>query len=935
MVGDFGNNNKKGIIPRTFEYLFNKIQIIQNKENSSFFEISIAFIQIYLEKVEDLLNMSNKAKIRENPEKGFYLENINWIKVTNIEESKNVFKIGEKNRITEFTNMNKNSSRSHALLMINIEQYFIEGNDNMHLIKKGVLNLVDLAGSERVKKSDLNNLRLEEAKNINKSLLALGNCIQKLSNNEKHIPYRDSKLTLILKESLGGNAKTSLIVTISPSNYNAEESLSSLNFGSRAMKVKNKPIINMNEDYQTICIQLQEENNKLKEKYLKLKKKYKKVCEENKKLKNISNEEEEEEDAEDEDKNFNEKIENMPDKFREYEEIYKEFKKREEEKIRELEEIQKIIKKKEEEINKLNEELNNLNSYNTNLNEENEDLKKEIENMKEINENILLEKEELNNKIISLNEINLKNNYNLEEKTKNLLSNHNIETNSVNNQNINIILNKLINDIEQKTKEDNYNKEQIKTLKKYLDEKDNNYQERTKILEIEISKKYENKLKNLEDINKNYIEQMNNKEKEYNKIYTDNVNYKNKIIKMKNDNNKLENNILILKENNIKLNKEIDELKEKNLKIENEYLSKIKTIEIKKSNLEKYKKEYENKLSELKKDSKIININGYLKDSELKRINSSININAKLLNKSINILINNKNIFNAFKKEFKKMEIIQENVNLSLTSDTYEKTIKRAKEQMNKIQSMIENIMSINNNNNILYKNYNMQDNLNQLNELIEENIEYMIINYKLLYKLFNILIDNYKINKKVNFYDDKSLESNIDKNEENMKFNIIDLIINNIDNFKPICFNTDNSDLKEDLYLLKQNCNKFSILDILKKSTQILKEIISRSANFRYQKELEINNLNQKIIYFLKEIDNYKKFVNSNKNNNEEKKLLYSEIILKDGEIIRLNKEIDSYLSQINKIMNENENEEIDKNIEKYQKNIDMYKKKLKELEK
>ena len=131
--------------------------------------------------------------------------------------------------------------------------------------------------------------------------------------------------------------------------------------------------------------------------------------------------------------------------------------------------------------------------------------------------------------------------------------------------------------------------------------------------------------------------------------------------------------------NNISINEK------ENLKIENEYLSKIKTLTIKNNNLEKYKKENENKISELKKDTKIMNINGYIKDSELKRINNSIDINAKLLNKSINLLINNKSIFNNFKKEFKKMEIIQENINLSLTPDTYEKTIKRSKEQMNKI----------------------------------------------------------------------------------------------------------------------------------------------------------------------------------------------------------------------------------------------------------
>ena len=205
------------------------------------------------------------------------MDNCYWIQISNSNEAKNVFKNGEINRITEKTNMNEKSSRSHAILIIKIEKLLKEKNNKIHLMTKGLLNLVDLAGSERVYKSKLTDSRLGEAKNINKSLLALGNCIQKLSNKSnnpkkpEHIPYRDSKLTRILQDSLGGNAKTSLIVTISPSNYNAEESLSSLNFGSRAMKVKNKPKINVNNDYNNDIILLQEEYAKLQQKYLELK----------------------------------------------------------------------------------------------------------------------------------------------------------------------------------------------------------------------------------------------------------------------------------------------------------------------------------------------------------------------------------------------------------------------------------------------------------------------------------------------------------------------------------------------------------------------------------------------------------------------------------------------------------------------------------------
>jgi hypothetical protein len=126
---------------------------------------------------------------------------------------------------------------------------------------------------------------LEEAKKINVSLLALGNCIQALSNSKNsHVSYRNSKLTRILQESLGGNAKTSLIVTISPSSYNSEETFSTLAFGSRAMKVQNKPVINKAEDFQEQCTRVKNEYDQLLEQYNKLKSEYDAIIEQNDKV---------------------------------------------------------------------------------------------------------------------------------------------------------------------------------------------------------------------------------------------------------------------------------------------------------------------------------------------------------------------------------------------------------------------------------------------------------------------------------------------------------------------------------------------------------------------------------------------------------------------------------------------------------------------------
>ena len=298
MVGDFKNNINKGIIPRSFDYIFDQVK--QDKEHK--YNIVVSFIQIYIEQIQDLLDPSKKEiRIREDPEKGVYLEGVTWVKVSSTNECGMVFSKGEENRTTHSTLMNAHSSRSHAIFIAQIEKSIVlskekiaelskESNEQIkaeRVMTKSFLYLVDLAGSERVKKTKAVDIRLEEAKKINFSLLTLGKCINGLTEGKQtYISYRESKLTRLLQESLGGNAKTSLIVTISPSNYNADETISSLNFASRAMKVKNKPIINKSVDYQALCIKLQEDLDKLNDDYTDLKMAYDKLAEENEKLKN-------------------------------------------------------------------------------------------------------------------------------------------------------------------------------------------------------------------------------------------------------------------------------------------------------------------------------------------------------------------------------------------------------------------------------------------------------------------------------------------------------------------------------------------------------------------------------------------------------------------------------------------------------------------------
>ena len=268
---------------------------IEIKQNSYRYNISLAFVQLYLESIQDLLDIESKdVRIREDPEKGVYLEGVQWYKCNTPEECEEVFHKGELNRNTESTRMNMHSSRSHAILILKIEKSMkITNPKNIKNIKNtdrlltcSYLHLVDLAGSERVRKTGATNMRLEEAKKINLSLLCLGNVISSLTNpNTSHISYRDSKLTRLLKESLGGNAKTSLIVTVSPSTYNQDETMSSLLFALRAMKVQNRPVINKTIDYQALCIKLQDDLDKLNDDYAKLKLEYDKVVTELEKYK--------------------------------------------------------------------------------------------------------------------------------------------------------------------------------------------------------------------------------------------------------------------------------------------------------------------------------------------------------------------------------------------------------------------------------------------------------------------------------------------------------------------------------------------------------------------------------------------------------------------------------------------------------------------------
>jgi len=251
---------QRGIIPRAFEHIFEAIDASENMK----YLVQASYLEIYNEEIRDLLgeDIKKKLDLKEHPELGIYVNKLSLHSVHNTQECEAMMVRGWNNRATGSTNMNAESSRSHSIFTVNIEM--MDTTQGEH-IRKGKLNLVDLAGSERQAKTGASGDRLKEANKINMSLSALGNVISALVDGKsKHIPYRDSKLTRILQDSLGGNTKTMMVACLSPADNNYDETLSTLRYANRAKNIKNKPKINedpkdaMLREYQTEIAKLKE-----------------------------------------------------------------------------------------------------------------------------------------------------------------------------------------------------------------------------------------------------------------------------------------------------------------------------------------------------------------------------------------------------------------------------------------------------------------------------------------------------------------------------------------------------------------------------------------------------------------------------------------------------------------------------------------------------
>ncbi|XP_034446901.1 kinesin-like protein KIF1B isoform X15 [Hippoglossus hippoglossus] len=262
---------QEGIIPMLCEDLFDKINDGSNKEELSY-SVEVSYMEIYCERVRDLLNPKNKGnlRVREHPLLGPYVEDLSKLAVTSYTDIADLMDAGNKARTVAATNMNETSSRSHAVFTIVFTQKKHDSVTDLSTEKVSKISLVDLAGSERADSTGATGTRLKEGANINKSLTTLGKVISALAEVSKKkkksdfIPYRDSVLTWLLRENLGGNSRTAMVAALSPADINYDETLSTLRYADRAKNIKCNAIINEDPNNKLVR-DLKDEVTRLKE----------------------------------------------------------------------------------------------------------------------------------------------------------------------------------------------------------------------------------------------------------------------------------------------------------------------------------------------------------------------------------------------------------------------------------------------------------------------------------------------------------------------------------------------------------------------------------------------------------------------------------------------------------------------------------------------
>ncbi|XP_067369456.1 kinesin-like protein KIF1A isoform X15 [Channa argus] len=277
MMGKQDVKDQQGIIPLLCEDLFTKIS--DNTDNSMSYSVEVSYMEIYCERVRDLLNPKNKGnlRVREHPLMGPYVEDLSKLAVTSYNDIQDLMDSGNKARTVAATNMNETSSRSHAVFNIIFTQKRLDQETDNTSEKVSKISLVDLAGSERADSTGAKGTRLKEGANINKSLTTLGKVISALAEVdsgpnknkkkkkvESFIPYRDSVLTWLLRENLGGNSRTAMVAALSPADINYDETLSTLRYADRAKQIRCNAVINEDPNNRLVR-ELKEEVSRLKE----------------------------------------------------------------------------------------------------------------------------------------------------------------------------------------------------------------------------------------------------------------------------------------------------------------------------------------------------------------------------------------------------------------------------------------------------------------------------------------------------------------------------------------------------------------------------------------------------------------------------------------------------------------------------------------------
>ncbi|XP_055748361.1 kinesin-like protein KIF1B isoform X13 [Salvelinus fontinalis] len=261
---------QEGIIPLLCEELFEKIN--DNNKDEISFSVEVSYMEIYCERVRDLLNPKNKGnlRVREHPLLGPYVEDLSKLAVTSYNDINDLMDAGNKARTVAATNMNETSSRSHAVFTIVFTQRKYDSETDLSTEKVSKISLVDLAGSERADSTGAKGTRLKEGANINKSLTTLGKVISALAEVSKKkkktdfIPYRDSVLTWLLRENLGGNSRTAMVAALSPADINYDETLSTLRYADRAKQIKCNAVINEDPNNKLVR-ELKDEVTRLKD----------------------------------------------------------------------------------------------------------------------------------------------------------------------------------------------------------------------------------------------------------------------------------------------------------------------------------------------------------------------------------------------------------------------------------------------------------------------------------------------------------------------------------------------------------------------------------------------------------------------------------------------------------------------------------------------